>query len=156
MIRRLNLKALKSQGKYKNKSTYLDAVYRANKKLIDEHIEQPTNPNISKKTVFKQLVKEQEAEGMTTRQAVKTLSRSTVFTSTKERLQYNAYEAVRGDLDAYKEFRELTKVKGKYQKIEMDKFVWDQDEHAYIYDERVKISFSNSPKETIVEIIDED
>ena len=151
MIRRLNLRAVKSKSKYKSTSTWLDAVYRNNKELIDESIEQPTNKNISKKKVFKQLVQEYEDEGYTAKQALKKLSGSTRFTSTVERLQYNAYEGLIDDQEAYREFRELTKVKGKYQKIRLDKFVYDKSSHSYIYDDRVRISYQNSPEEIVVE-----
>lgn len=151
MIRRLNLRAVKSKSKYKSTNTWLDAVYRNNKERIDESIEQPTNKNISKKQVFKQLVKEYEDEGYTAKQALKKLSGSTRFTSTVERLQYNAYEGLIDDQEAYREFRELTKVKGKYQKISLDKFVYDKSSHSYIYDDRVRISYQNSPEEIVVE-----
>lgn len=149
------LSAKKAKSKYKSTGKWLDAVYRNNKSLIDEKIQTP-EAGTSKQKVFKNLVKEYMDEGYTAKQSVKKVSRSTIFTTTKERLQANAYEGLIDDKEAFKKFRELTKSKGKYQKIEMDKFIYDKETHSYIYDDKIKISYSNSPEEVIVEELDED
>ena len=136
------MKALKNKGKYKNTSTWLDAVYRNNKELIDSKVE--TTGNTSKRQVFKKLVNEYIAEGFSPTQAVKKLEKSTVFTDVKDRLKQNAYTAIKSDKEAYKEFRELTKNKGRYSKVELDKFQYDKDTGNYTYG-NIMISFSNSP-----------
>lgn len=136
------MKALKNKSKYKNTSTWLDAVYRNNKELIDSKVE--TTGNTSKKQVFKKLVNEYIEEGYSPTQAVKKLEKSTVFTDVKDRLKQNAYTAIKNDKEAYKEFRELTKNKGRYSKVELDKFQYDKDTGNYIYG-NIMISFSNSP-----------
>ena len=136
------MKALKNKGKYKNTNTWLDAVYRNNKELIDSKLE--TTGNTSKKQVFKKLVNEYMSEGYSPTQAVKKLEKSTVFTDVKDRLKQNAYTAIKNDKEAYKEFRELTKNKGRYSKVELDKFQYDKDTGNYVYG-NIVISFSNSP-----------
>lgn len=136
------MKALKNKSKYKNTNTWLDAVYRNNKELIDNKVE--TTGNTSKKQVFKKLVNEYIEEGYSPTQAVKKLEKSTVFTDVKDRLKQNAYKAIKNDKEAYKEFRELTKNKGRYSKVELDKFQYDKDTGNYVY-ENIVISFSNSP-----------
>ena len=136
------MKALKNKSKYKNTSTWLDAVYRNNKELIDSKVE--TTGNTSKRQVFKKLVNEYMAEGFSPTQAVKKLEKSTVFTDVKDRLKQNAYTAIKSDKEAYKEFRELTKNKGRYSKVELDKFQYDKDTGNYTYG-NIMISFSNSP-----------
>ena len=136
------MKALKNKSKYKNTSTWLDAVYRNNKELIDSKVE--TTGNTSKRQVFKKLVNEYIEEGYSPTQAVKKLEKSTIFTDVKDRLKQNAYTAIKNDKEAYKEFRELTKNKGRYSKVELDKFQYDKDTGNYIY-ENIAISFSNSP-----------
>ena len=136
------MKALKNKSKYKNTSTWLDAVYRNNKELIDSKVE--TTGNTSKKQVFKKLVSEYMAEGFSPTQAVKKLEKSTVFTDVKDRLKQNAYTAIKSDKEAYKEFRELTKNKGRYSKVELDKFQYDKDTNSYTYG-NIMISFNNSP-----------
>ena len=136
------MKALKNKSKYKNTSTWLDAVYRNNKELIDSKVE--TTGNTSKRQVFKKLVNEYIAEGFSPTQAVKKLEKSTVFTDVKDRLKQNAYTAIKSDKEAYKEFRELTKNKGRYSKVELDKFQYDKDTGNYVYG-NIMISFSNSP-----------
>lgn len=153
MRRRFILEAKRAKTKYKSTSRWLDAVYRNNKELIDSKIEEPAG-RTSKKEVFKQLVKEYQDEGYTAKTALKKVSRSTIFTTSKERLQANAYEGIIDDKEAYRSFREMTKVHGKYQKVEYDKFVYDKDSHSYIYDNKIRISFENSPKEIIVEEYD--
>ena len=92
-----------------------------------------------------------------------------MFTTKGERLRANAVKALKEDSEVYQEFREYTKVHGRYTRIDYDKLEWDASSHSYTYDARewdenkkmyvgnvVQISFSNSPKETIVEIIDEE
>lgn len=136
------MKALKNKSKYKNTDKWLDAVYRKNKDYIDSRLE--TTGNTSKKQVFKKLVNEYMSEGYSPTQAVKKLEKSTVFTDVKDRLKQNAYTAIKNDKEAYKEFRELTKNKGRYSKVELDKFQYDKDTGNYVYG-NIIISFSNSP-----------
>ena len=78
-------------------------------------------------------------------------------------------KALKEDSEVYQQFREETKIHGKYTRIDYDKLEWDASSKSYTYDARewdenkkmyvgnvVRISFSNSPKETIVEVIDEE
>ena len=154
MARKLWSKQRKSR--YKSVDNWLDSIYRKNKEKIDEAIEQPTNPRMNKKAVFKELVKEYHEEGHSWSKSVQLYERSTNYTSTAERLQNNAYKALVDDHEAYRQFRELTKVRGRYTSIDWSKIEWDADSKSYIYDNKIRISFQNSPKETIVEEIDED
>ena len=156
MKRRFLLDTKRSRSRYKSDSTWLNAVYRENKSFIDEaYVESESGK--SKREIFKQDVKEyMEVDGLTAKQAVKAISRSTKFTTEKERFQYNAYEALRDDKEAFKEFRNLNRDKGKFQKIDLGQFEWIKEEHAYIYGGKIKISFENSPKEVIVEELDDE
>lgn len=139
------------KGYYKDTDAWLDAVYRNNKSIMDEGLYKKGKP----KAVFKQAVKEYMDEGMTAKQAVSALARSTIFTPKEERLSENAIKGLIGDKDAYKVFREITKERGKYTKIDRSQLVWDKKEKAYIYNGNVRISFENSPKITIVRLINE-
>lgn len=139
------------KGYYKDTDAWLDAVYRNNKATMDEGLSRKGKP----KAVFKQIVKEYMDEGMTAKQAVSTLARTTIFTPKSERLSENAIKGLIGDKDAYKVFREITKVGGRYTKIDRSQLVWNKKEKAYIYNGNVRISFENSPKITIVRLINE-
>lgn len=134
-------KAKKAKNKYKNTDAWLNAVYRNNKAIIDKELSFAGKP----KTVFKKMVQEYVDEGMSPKKAVSTIAKSTLFTSEKERLQSNFYEGLKGDKDAYKEFRELTKERGRYSKFDIDKLSWDKTDKVYRYDDNVVISFQNSP-----------
>jgi len=135
-------KAKHNKGYYKNTDAWIDAVYRNNKTVIDANL---TLAGKSPKATFKQIIKEYINEGVKPTQAMKTLARSTVFTSRQERLKANLWSGLKGDKAAYKEFRELTKEKGKYTAFDPDKLVWDRTNNVYTYNNLLKIGFQNSP-----------
>lgn len=104
-------------------------------------MENLTNPKQSKKTVFKNLVNEYIEEGLAPVKALNTLSKTTIFTDVKDRLHSNVLTALKNEnLD--KEFRKLAGWKNKF---DPDKLVWNKDEKFYVYDNKVKINFKNSP-----------
>ncbi len=148
---------LKSKSKYKDLNRYLDAVYRANKEFIDNRIlteselELASNREIlekqSKKTLFKNYIKEYMDEGYTVDQAIKKASYSRVFTEYVDLAHENLLQGLKEDKKYYKKFRELTKVNGRYTKIDMNKFTYiGNNEYSY---GNIIISFSNSPKRVV-------
>lgn len=146
-----NLEALHPKKYYKNTSAWLDAVYRNNKSIIDQELSSAGKP----KVVFKQIVKEYMSEGFAPTNAVKTLARSTIFTPVVERLHTNLKKGLTSDRDAYKTFRELTKENNRYTKFDSQNLKWDRSTKSYIYNEKVRISFRNSPYGIEVSEIDE-
>lgn len=144
----IKLKAKMPKSKYKSTDSWLDAIYRNNKVIIDEKVR--STAGLSKKSVFKRLVKEQMEQGSSATRAVNVIERSTIFTSVKERLQANLYSGLKGDQQAYRDFRELTKEKGKYAKFDPNLLTYDYKDKAYYYGDKVKISFENSPQRIIV------
>lgn len=144
------------KSRYKSIDNWLDSIYRKHQAKIDAGLEQPTNPKKTKEDAFKQLVKEYHDEGYSWSKSVKIYEKSAKFTDVAERLQTNAYHALTDDQEAYRQFRELTKEHGRYTKIDWKKIEWDPTESSYIYDSKIRISFANSPKEVIVEEIDEE
>lgn len=142
----MKLEALHPKSYYKSTDHWLNAVYRNNKEFIDSKLH-VTNPKASKKTVFKNLVQEYIDEGYAPTKALNTLSRTTVFTSDAERLRNNALKGLRGDKETFKSFRKLA---GWNTKVDPAKFRYDKTQHIYVYDERITISFRNSPFEIIV------
>lgn len=134
-------KAKKKKGAYKNTDKWLDAVYRNNKTEIDKELSFAGNP----KRVFKQMIKENIAEGMSPTLAVSTVARSTLFTPEAERLRNNMLSGLKSDKAAYKAFRELTKEHGRYTKFDPNKLHWDSIDKVYVYGGNIVISFQNSP-----------
>lgn len=133
-------KAKQPKSRYKNTESWIDAVYRNNKAVIDSELSRSGNP----KRVFKQIINEYMQEGLSPTKAMQTLARSTIFTTDKERIQNNMWASLKSDKEAYKLFRELTKENGRYTKFDKSKLVWDRSQHVYIYS-GVMISFQNSP-----------
>lgn len=146
------MRAARKKSRYKNDETWLNAVYKKNKAEIDAALEGVGGKN--KKKIFKQLVKEYQEDGLTAKQALSKLERSTIFTTTGERLRKNAREGITTDQEAWKRFRELTKVHGKYTKVDVDKLVWNNKSKRYEYVKEdgtiVFITFRNSPVQVIV------
>ena len=147
----MELKAKRSKGKYKNTDKWLDAVYRNNKKLIDQRLSTVSVGKLSKRRIFKDIVHEYMENGASPTKALHKAANSTIFLPERNRLVDNALKGLRSSPDAFKQFRELTKEKGRYTKIDPTKFIWQDG--AYIYD-NVRISFSNSPLEIFVGRID--
>lgn len=133
-------KAKQPKSKYKSTESWIEAVYRNNKVVIDNELARSGNP----RKVFKQIINEYMDEGLSPTKAMQTLARSTIFTTDKERIQNNMWAGLKGDKEAYKLFRELTKERGRYTKFDESKLIWDRSQHAYIYS-GVMISFQNSP-----------
>jgi NADH dehydrogenase/NADH:ubiquinone oxidoreductase subunit G len=125
---------LPHKRKYKTNASWLDAVYRKNKALIDPHM----HGDLSKKRQFFDLVKEQKqsrhlkmklnTNSVSTKEAVKSLFRTREFTSYEEQSRLNIRESLRGT----KEEEELLKKVGA-KRLYTKNFVYDKNEKAYRY-----------------------
>lgn len=141
-------KANKPIGKYKDVNSWLNSVYKNNKELIDKKLSDQTG---SPKTIFKQLVKEQiTSDKKTPTQALKTIARSRIFTEEKEMFREHFWSGLKEHETSYKRFRELTKENGRYTKFNPEKLVWNKKDKVYTYDDRLIISFQNSPEGVLV------
>lgn len=146
-----NFKAKHNKKYYKDVDAWLNAVYRNNKETIMSGLADESGvPRKNTKATFKAMVKEFMKEGLSPTKAVKTIARSTLFTSDAERIRLNAYGSLTKDKSVYKAFREYTKEKGRYTKFDEGKMVWDKSQGIYIYNNRVTIDFKNSPYGIIV------
>lgn len=144
----VTFKAAHSRSYYKSQNSWLNAIYRKNKSIIDEAYKKRHGDiglEAGPRRAFLNDVKEYVESGMSTRDALKTLSRSTTFTPAKERIQNNFWAGIKGDTEAYKQLREITKEKGRYAKFDRSQLVWDREQKAYIYKNKISISFKNSP-----------
>lgn len=149
-------KRVRTKSKYKSLDKYLDSIYKQNKELIDrkilneEDLKLATNRDKllkqSKRKMFKEFVKDYMDEGNTVDQALKKLSNSRQFMDYEDLAKDNMLEALKRDKEAYKRFREATKEKGRYTKIDIQKFNYiGNDEYAY---GNVIVSFKHSPERT--------
>lgn len=135
------LKAPHARSYYKSENAWLKAVYRKNKILIDNQYQDIGSPF----KILKAQISEYKEQGLTASQALKTIARSTQFTSTRERIHENFWSGLKGFRDEYKLFRELTKERGRYTKLDDSKLVWNKDLKGYVYNNKVGIKYTNSP-----------
>lgn len=135
-------KAKHNKSFYKDTDAWINAVYRNNKAVIDKEL---SGGEKGPKSTFKQIINEYIAEGKSPTKAMSTLARSTIFTPEAERIKNNFWSGLKGDADAYKEFRELSKEKGRYTKFDQSKLKWNKADKAYTYNGVIIISFKNSP-----------
>ena len=140
-----NFKIPKAPVKYKNTGSFLNAVYNANKETIDAAFE---NVSGGAKKTFKKIINEyltDKKHPLKVKEALKTVARSTLFTSETERFKENAWQGIVSDKAVYKQFKELTKEKGRYTKFDPDKLVWSKADKGYIYKDKFLIKFGGYP-----------
>ena len=161
------LYSAQKKSRYKNVDTWLDSVYKYNKEEIDAGLYESKDSEMTKKESFKSLVREYHDEGKSWTESLLTYEKSEHFTTTKERIQANLIKGLKGKKEAYEEFREYSKIKGKYTRIDADKLEWDATEKRYTYDARewdekshryigevISISFGYPKNDIVVETID--
>lgn len=163
MKRSTKLRAKKARSKYKSDLAYMRAIYRNNKQVIDEAFPPEDFYNQSSWTSFRRYIEDQlyQHDPITMKviknrrgkpkkiskvqNVVETIARSEKFTSKFERLTANALSGLNKYPAAYRKFRELTKVRGRYTKIDTSKLEWQPDINGYLYNDEVVVIFKNSP-----------
>lgn len=138
---------LPPRRQFKTNASYLDAVYKRNKHLIDSKL---PNTYLSKKQMFIDLVKEQkqskhlkkylEKEKISTIDAIKSIERSRTFTTLKEQMAENVIKGLKKS--GMEE--ELKRLSGKKRILKKDIY-YDREENIYTYKD-IKISFKNYNK----------
>ena len=159
ILRKLTFKAKKPLNKYKDPNAWLDAVYRNNKKKIDEaYADIPSR--LSKKTLFKNNVREYVNRGTASSlpEALSRLERTTIFMTKAQIMYRNAIEGIKRKFpQQYKLFRDLTKDwNGRYTTIDPNKLSWDKFSKVYIYDaprRKIALSYRNSPERLDVYVV---
>ena len=159
ILRKLTFKAKKPLNKYKDPNAWLDAVYRNNKKKIDEaYADIPSR--LSKKTLFKNNVREYVNRGKASSlpEALSRLERTTIFMTKTQIMYRNAIEGMKRKFpQQYKLFRELTKDwNGRYTTIDPNKLSWDKFSKVYIYDaprRKIALNYRNSPERLDVYVV---
>lgn len=141
----MKFKLPKSMKNYKTERDYLKSVFYRNREAIVEAFgkEKPMEKFIksvqARKTIYK----------FSTKQALKNLQNTQAFTPVSDRFR----DIVMGDLKKFgklKEFKNLIKDdRGKFQKFDRSKLFYEGSGY-YTYDNKIFISFKNSPEEIIV------
>lgn len=94
--------------------------------------------------------------GLSTKQALNKLANTESFTPEGERLKTNLQEGLKSH-DKLKEFKNLIRdEKGRFQKFDEKKLVWDRDLNMYVYDNRITIDVKNSPHDIVIGVINND
>lgn len=159
ILRKLTFKAKKPLNKYKDPNAWLDAVYRNNKKKIDEaYADIPSR--LSKKTLFKNNVREYVNRGtaQSLPEALSRLERTTIFMTKAQIMYRNAIEGMKRKFPKqYKLFRELTKDwNGRYTTLDPNKLSWDKYSKVYIYDaprRKIALNYKLSPERLDVYVV---
>lgn len=152
----MRLRALKKRGKYKTDKAYIDAVYRANKDVIDLSLDtafvsgrKAFGANVRAIKHDKNLQRKlgKTAEQITTKEAIDYLSKTRIFTSIEEQARENAFKGMKKFKDEVKEIRRLT---GWKEKFKSENIGYDENVDMLFYQGRkgrVYFEFTNSPLE---------
>lgn len=136
------------RGDFESETDFLKDVFRRNREAITEVYGEGAED-----TFIGAVQSTKTVRDVNIRQAVKILSRAKAFTPYEETAKSNVIEAMK-NFDTYQEFRNLTRdEKGRFTRVDMSKLVWDRDSQSYIYNNRVIISFSNSPEGVTLSLI---
>lgn len=149
-------KAKYGMSHYKSEESWLNQVYRNNKEKIDEKInklregEDSLGLTESNLKTFKQSYYEQREEGLSPKKAMESLSRTSIFMEKSELLRTNAINGLQKEKEAWRQFRNLVRHKGRFVSIDSTKFHYVGD-RTYVYKDPEKgidisIIYNNSPE----------
>ena len=151
MIR--NFKAAHKKSWYMSEESYLDAVYRKNKDIIDksnkkafEKAGNDVKVLKSFKKYFKSEVRRlQETNSISLKKAVKLYANYPIFKSKGEVGVENFLSGLKKDPGAWEYFRHLNRdEKGRFLPFDGSKLNWVNSK-LVIYDNRIEVSFLDSP-----------
>lgn len=150
------LRAKKNISKYKSVNHWLKAVYRNNKEEIDQAfggmLEKGTSFRGFKVAVIDTLNQRgvdissigKRKLNKVMHSAVSTVGRSNLFMTKSERYREYALSGLRKSPEAMKLFKEKTKEKGKYKKLDIEKLRYKDGQ--YEYGDNLIINYRESPE----------
>ena len=153
-----DFKAAHKKSWYMSEESYLDAVYRKNKELIDKSYKKAfekagTDIKVLKsfKKYFKSEVRRlQETNSITLKKAVKLYANYPIFKSKGEVGIDNFLSGLKKNPEAWNQFRNLNRdEKGRYLPFDPDKLKWINGKEV-IYDNRIIVSFLDSPVAIVI------
>lgn len=133
---------------FKTEEAFLRDVFARNREAISSVLGDKADSKF-----IEQVQSLKELRNVNVKQAINIVSRYKAFTPYEETAKSNVIEAMK-NFDTYQEFRNLTRdEKGRFTKVDMSKLEWDRDSQSYIYNNRVIISFLDSPKRVTLSLI---
>lgn len=148
MAYKLN-KGVKKRKDFKTQDQYLDYIFEQNRSKLTEVF------GIDARERFKGAVESYKtAYDTNITGALKKLENTKAFTPEVERLKSNMWASLKS-YKAVGTFQQLTRGEGgRFTKFDPDKLKWDRENKSYVYDNRVMISFDNSPQQiTLVNLL---
>lgn len=138
-------KGVKKRKDFKTQDQYLDYIFEQNRSKLTEVY------GVDAKKIFKGQVESYKiAYDTNITGALKLLEKKEAFTPEVERLKSNMWQSLKS-YKAVNMFQQLTRDKGgKFTKFDPNKLKWDRENKSYIYDNRVMISFDNSPQQIVL------
>lgn len=138
-------KGAKKRKDFKTQDQYLDYIFEQNRSKLTEVF------GVNARERFKGSVQSYKiAYDTNITGALKKLENTKAFTPEVERLKSNMWQSLKS-YKAVSKFQQLTRdKKGKFTKFDTSKLVWDRETKSYIYDNRVMISFNNSPQQIVL------
>ena len=140
---RATLKSKHRASFYKSEVAWLNAIYRANKALIDAAYKDTGTS--SPRAVFKSQVREYKAQGYSTKESIKIVSNTRAFRPAG--VPWYIENAVQGmkSMGAWQQFLNLNRdAQGHYLPFDIYKMKYIGDK-VYLYDNRIVVEFRNSP-----------
>ena len=140
---RETLKSKHRASFYKSEEAWLNAIYRANKALIDAAYE--GKGTRGPRAVFKSQVREYTAKGYSTKKAIKIVSNTRAFRPAG--VPWYVENAVQGmkSMGVWRQFLNLNRdAQGRLLPFDIYKLKYIGDK-VYLYDNRIVIEFRNSP-----------
>lgn len=138
-------KGAKKRKDFKTQEQYLDYIFEQNKGKLTEVF------GTNARERFKGAVESYKiAYSTNINGAIQKLANTTAFTPEVERLKSNMWASLKS-YKAVGTFQQLTRGEGgRFTRFDPDKLKWDRENRVYVYDNKVSISFDNSPQQIIL------
>ena len=137
-------KGAKKRKDFKTQDQYLDYIFEQNRGKLAEVF------GANARERFKGAVESYKvAYGTNINGAIKKLANTTAFTPEVEKFKSNMWEALK-KFKAVRTFQHLTRKtdgSGQFDEFHLEMLKWDSKERAYTYNDKVMISFDNSPQQ---------
>ena len=138
-------KGVKKRKDFKTQDQYLDYIFDQNISKLTEVYETNAREKFKGQVESYKIAYDTNIAG-----ALKKLANKKAFTPEVERLKSNMWQSLKS-YKAVNTFQQLTRdKKGKFTKFDTSKLVWDRENRVYVYDNRVSISFNNSPQQIVL------
>ena len=135
-------RGVKRRKDFKTQDQYLDYIFEQNRGKLAEVFGANARERFKGAVESYKVVYDTNING-----AIQKLANTTAFTPEVERLESNMWESLK-NYKAVKQFQYLTRSKeGRFTKYDTEKLKWDRENQSYTYDNKVMISFDNSPQQ---------